>query len=370
MRLSDAIVRFNRAVTLDPRNPDILHKRARINGRLYNWPAAATELALVVSLKESDVELLLECAIAHAKSHKLSAAKDYFDRAFAIGDPKNVTDPSVLQECAKIYVALSRWDEAIDHYGRALELEAAKSNWSLRVECANVYAEPGLAKLTKREDRRTKSDKEPDLIRAAVLLQEASELNSILGKSVFFELRLATVRLAGGDIEGYRGTCAKMLKDFGTTNDATTANNVAWACALGPKALANPERAVELAELAVKRSGGSHANYLNTLGAALCRAERFAEAAEALNKSRKAFGKFGAIDEGSLWDKYFTALTIHGIGHPDIARVWLDQATASPNPWSRFPGDTFQEPPGWQHPLQQYILRREVESLLRSPAPK
>src|SRR5262249_56099994 len=52
--------------------------------------------------------------------------------------------------------------------------------------------------------------------------------------------RHAWLRLAVGDVEGYRRSCTTLLQRFGKTESPATANNLAWICLLAPDALGPP----------------------------------------------------------------------------------------------------------------------------------
>ena len=82
---------------------------------------------------------------------------------------------------------------------------------------------------------------------AAADFAKLAELNPNLG---ILYLR-AVACLAGDDIDAYRGTCAAMLERLGPNPNPGDAYHVAWTCALGPGATAEPARIVPLAEKVV-----------------------------------------------------------------------------------------------------------------------
>ncbi len=112
-----------------------------------------------------------------------------------------------------------------------------------------------------------------------------------------------------------------LLRDYQQTPDSSKANEVAWYCVLAPGAVAEPDVPVRLAELAVKGfSAEQKHTALNTLGAALFRAGRFADAIRRLEEGIKL--RNGA-DEPFGWP--FLAMAHHRLGHRDEARGWLDR---------------------------------------------
>jgi WD40 repeat protein/tetratricopeptide (TPR) repeat protein len=132
---------------------------------------------------------------------------------------------------------------------------------------------------------------------------------------------LARVLLGSGDRAGWRRSTAAALDRLGGTTNPWTANSVAWACALGPEATADPGVPVRLAEFGVR---GIHArqkpNYLNTLGAALYRAGRYAEAIGRLEEGIRLRG-----GKSLPADWAFLAMAHHRLGYRDEARRWLDR---------------------------------------------
>jgi WD40 repeat protein len=171
------------------------------------------------------------------------------------------------------------------------------------------------------------------------------------GEPVWRELAL--LQLACGQPAGYRQACAHLLDHFGQTNDPNTANNLAWACILGPDATANPEEIVHLAERAV-RANRTWVT-LNTLGAALYRAGRLDEAVQRLTEADSRHEK-----QGSALDQVFLALAHHGRGDDARARaclaaadrLWKDESQAS------------LASPAWVVRLDFQLLRREAEAQL------
>jgi WD40 repeat protein/tetratricopeptide (TPR) repeat protein len=97
-------------------------------------------------------------------------------------------------------------------------------------------------------------------------------------------------------------------------------NNVAWTLATGDLGQRDPKLAVRLAALSVALAPGEQMS-LNTLGVALYRAGRFAQAIEALEKSLKA-GK-GRFDG---FDLFFLAMADHRLGHGALARACYNRA--------------------------------------------
>jgi serine/threonine protein kinase/WD40 repeat protein len=130
-------------------------------------------------------------------------------------------------------------------------------------------------------------------------------------------------------------------------------NNTAWSLATGPAHLRDPERAVSLARKAIARAPGT-AHYLNTLGVALYRAGRYAEAITTLERSLAA-----RKGEADAFDLFFLAMARHQLGQ--IVRASADFASAVQ--WRR---EYSNLPAGWAAELDAF--QAEAEAVLAMPA--
>ncbi len=117
----------------------------------------------------------------------------------------------------------------------------------------------------------------------------------------------------------------------------------------------DPLQAVALARKAVQSSPDT-AIYLNTLGVAQYRADRFAEAIATLEKSLAA-----ARGQSDAFDLFFLAMARHRLGHVDEARVAFDRAVK----WRR-DHPTLHDP-GWSQELDEF--QHEARDLLYGMSP-
>jgi tetratricopeptide (TPR) repeat protein len=101
---------------------------------------------------------------------------------------------------------------------------------------------------------------------------------------------------------------------------ALICNNLAWTLATGPATARNPARALDLARRAVELTP-EQAIYHNTLGVALYRASRFAEAVPVLERSLAA-----GHGQADAFDLFFLALARHQLGRVAAARADFDRA--------------------------------------------
>lgn len=133
--------------------------------------------------------------------------------------------------------------------------------------------------------------------------------------------------------------------------DPTTANNLAWSCALAPGSAAVHEALVRLAELAEQRFLAEQKQIvLNTLGAVLYRAGRFEDAIHRLEEGIQLRN-----GESLPQDWVFLAMAHHRLGHRDEARRWLDRLRNRPP--SENPSQFWDE-------LEIRLLRNEAEAVI------
>ena len=132
-----------------------------------------------------------------------------------------------------------------------------------------------------------------------------------------YELR-AIVREALGEREHARADTEKASSLL--SKNAVFLNSRAWTAATRPIAQRDPERAVALARRALELAPRAQFP-LNTLGVALYRAGRYAEAISFLDQSRAA--RTGDIDASEL---FFLAMAHHQLGHHQLGRGYYDKA--------------------------------------------
>ena len=128
-----------------------------------------------------------------------------------------------------------------------------------------------------------------------------------------------------GDRDAYRKHCADILSqpiEEGNSNSrvspGTESNNAAWMCLVAPDALPDYSRPVALARTAVQRARPAERGlFLNTLGVALYRAGKDAEAISTLLQSEKA------APEPFNWP--FLALAYQRTGDNKTAQRWFDR---------------------------------------------
>jgi serine/threonine protein kinase/WD40 repeat protein/tetratricopeptide (TPR) repeat protein len=132
-------------------------------------------------------------------------------------------------------------------------------------------------------------------------------------------------------------------------------NNLAWPLVSGPAAGRDPPRALSLARHAVTLVPG-RADYLNTLGVALYRAARFAEAVPVLEQSLAA-----GRGESDAFDLLFLAMARQRLGQSARARADFDRAVNWRREHRQLPAQSVEELNAFQAEAQQLLSEPPVE---------
>jgi tetratricopeptide (TPR) repeat protein len=169
----------------------------------------------------------------------------------------------------------------------------------------------------------------------------------------------ALFALAAGQRDAYGRAC-RALRDGLSGAEAERANAIAWVCVLGPDALPDYEGCMAALTKALAATPDNY-QYLNTLGAVLCRTGRSEAAVQRLQQAVRVHGT-----GGTAWDWLFLALAHHRLGQATEARQALERALG----WIRQAEQgTLQDrfcptPLAWQTALELRLLRQEVEALV------
>jgi WD40 repeat protein/serine/threonine protein kinase/tetratricopeptide (TPR) repeat protein len=154
-----------------------------------------------------------------------------------------------------------------------------------------------------------------------------------------------------GGRSGLQPAYSDLLARYGGAANPSTANTVAWSCALVRDVVADRETPVRLAEAALASFPPDQKPVvMNTLGATLYRAGRFQEAISRLEEGIQKRG-----GESLPQDWAFLALAHHQLGHHAEAHSWLDRLRAYPP--NKSDGAYWNE-------LEIRLLRREAEAMI------
>jgi WD40 repeat protein/tetratricopeptide (TPR) repeat protein len=261
--------------------------------RLAAWVEAATGLELDErgSIRVLDGPAWLECR------HRLERLGGPPPR-----DPAPRLDPVLLgadpAARGNAWKERGQWDRALAAYSEAIR--ARPLNYAIRMALARLHLERG----------------HPE--RAVTALADYVRL---VPDDLNLRRRLGAVLLSSGDRDGWQTASAALLDRFCGTVNARSAFRLARACVLGPEGAADSAVLVRLAKAAVRDAANEAArsSYLSTLGAALYRAGRYAEAIRRLEEGIQPQGSEGSVDRA------FLAMAHQRLGHRDEARHWLDR---------------------------------------------
>jgi tetratricopeptide (TPR) repeat protein len=288
--------------------------RARAWMERKHWTEAEAAFDEAVVARPFDTAILLERArflAAHSQGPK---ADDDFARAYILGN----REPALLDTISS--------SESLFRRAIAESAGSAAPLWAKRGEF--------LAK------RQLWTEGAADFGEAVRLEPE----------NLAYRRPLILTLLAAGDHTDLRRSRTDMLDRFRMTTDPMIADYVARLSAMAVSEEPNLSETVRLAELAVNGAPEHQkADLLNTLGAALYRAGRFAEAVRRLDEGIQRGGRSSEAD----W--VFLAMTHHRLGHHDEARRWLEQfRDFSPS----------LDPSAFWDELEIRLLRAEAEAVV------
>jgi serine/threonine protein kinase/tetratricopeptide (TPR) repeat protein len=229
---------------------------------------------------------------------------------------------------ARLLIKTDRLDEAEAHLMTAVQGED-------RMAAAIPRGSPPRGQIKFRLELAAVQLQLGHLPQASESLQRAFELGALFIRDIPEQSKFArdlldnasatyaVLLLLDGRDAAYRQHCAWTLEQLGQVSPAY-ANNTAWTCVLGPDAVPDLNAVVALAEQAVADASteARRANGLNTLGAALYRADRFDECIETLAQSIAGHGQ-----GGSPHDWVFLAMAHARSDHSAEAREWLDKVS-------------------------------------------
>jgi len=324
-----ALWHLDRLIALRPGDWLALARRARLHSDAGRFSQSAADYARAHELVGSEVILhwyqhrALDCRLAK----RFVPAEWYLDRV----QKMIPNDWTVYRDRADLFKDLGKPEDSEAALEKAVQL-GADSSVVLRL--AESLARQGKWPRT-----------------AALMGQLRQKGPGRLAEAHLHALAL----LQAGDVAGYRAVCAGLVRAVQKeARSPVVANSVAWLCSLGPGAVEDFGPVAAMAEqvVAAAKGQGRHA-VLNTLGAVLYRAERYAEALDRLNEAVAVQGGGGVVQ-----DWLFLAMVHHRLGKPELAKKWLSKAAAAPTE----KGDNH----FWEN-VEIDLLRREAMALLPKP---
>jgi tetratricopeptide (TPR) repeat protein len=251
-RAGEAIAHYQRAMEIDPRNPGPYAQLGVTLARMGRFDDAISNLEKALAINPADAGSQRNLCAALAMMAERSS------EAIARCSASLEADPEDAQLHANIAIALTnagRLDEAIPHLEKAAQ------------------SMPGNATI------------QGNL--GAALAQAGRVTEAIPHFEAFVRMMPGSAdgHYALGSLYSMQGRTADALEQWDAAlrtdpNHVAALNQKARVLAAGPDALRNGVEAVELAERAVRLTGGQEPLVLDTLAAALAEAGRFAEAVE------------------------------------------------------------------------------------------
>jgi WD40 repeat protein/tetratricopeptide (TPR) repeat protein len=292
-----------------------------------------------------------------ARCHERLGEWKEASHAFQEALKRNPGDPGLAFSAVRSLVQVKDWDAAAKAYSAIIRSQP-KELWH-RLRLAEIYLQPIPSEKEVSAER---------LEQARLCLAEAVK-DELLAKQSSLWSYLAVIEVAAGKLDDYRTTRARMFEVFKNPmgNDA---NNVAWVAALMKDTPAVAERAIALARSAVS-AFPKNVGYLNTYGAALCRAAKRDEAIKALTAAtdERALALYLSPDQrayGDAMDKLFIAMAQYIPEQPGPARQTLKLALQTidrvkPAQQSETPEQSLARV---LQRLEFEVIRREAERLI------
>ncbi len=282
------------------------------------WFAAYWHLSRLLATQPADADLLARRGFASTNLRNWEDAVADYESAVALR-----ADARTFLRLTRADLELGHSSVAVTHATKGLEMKGLtpadeRELFMMRAEghAAQEQWEPAAA----------------DLIKAIALLPRLAS---------GYE-RLAAVRLKQNQAEEYRRVCAQLVER--AQGDDSIAGTAAWACALHPSSMSDPQVAVDLAKLTLARRPTPYYD-LNTLGAVLYRAGNYEQALEYIRQSRSAYFQAASlshaqglpnaaimpIQDGRPVDWLFLAMINEKLGNRREAEDWLKRAVTAAN---------------------------------------
>jgi WD40 repeat protein/tRNA A-37 threonylcarbamoyl transferase component Bud32 len=170
--------------------------------------------------------------------------------------------------------------------------------------------------------------------------------------------------LQQGDRDSHRRICREMLGSWGQIQNPDVLFHILRCAVVVPDVVPDAAELIQLADKAQESRIVRH-HVIKLRGAALYRAGRFQEAAEALRRAIREEGK-----GGDRWEQLFLAMALHQLQQKPEAQQWLDQAIRGTE---ALQGNAMSVPKGdeldWTYRLDVAMLRLEAEALLKEKRP-
>jgi WD40 repeat protein len=261
---------------------------------------------------------------------------------------------------ARIYMELGRRQDAAAEYRKALELEPKNMELLMGIARAELEQKKWQS-ATEWLDRAVAAgpeDREAFALRGRAFAElgkldkAAADFDKAmnLGRNdaaIWYQRNL--LRPAAGDLDGYRKACLRMVRRFGEGDTANT-RLVGWTCSIGPEGLADLKPVIRRVERVVNDFPASVPDRL-VLAFLLYRSGQFAQATPIV----ETIVKTGSERTAPL----LLAMIQHKLGRTEEAKKTFEKTPK--------PDDPAIASLSWDERLAYQLLRREAETLLKTP---
>ena len=119
VHLSDTLTQLNEQILNDPKNPDILHRRAAYYLHAGNYQKSFEDIMQVLNLDSSKATYYLTLSDVYFYTNKTGASKRALEKAVEL-DEKNV---EALLKLAELYLYVKKHDQSIEYINKALKID-------------------------------------------------------------------------------------------------------------------------------------------------------------------------------------------------------------------------------------------------------
>jgi len=258
-RMDEAVKQFQKALEIEPRYALAHNNLGAAFYQLGRMDEAVTHYQQALEIEPRFAQAHNNLGIVLFEKGQVDEAIAHFQKALAV-QPNN----------ARIY----------NNFGKAL-LKKGETDGALRCFQKAVEITPDFAEA--QENLGMMLFQKGQVDEAIVHYQKAAALQPVNAE---FQYHLGYALFLNGEARGAIAHYQKSLEL--QPQNATTGKNLAWILATCPEAsVRNGPKAVELAEQAVRLSGGTNSIFIGTLAAAYAEAGRFPEAVETAQRARQ-----------------------------------------------------------------------------------
>jgi tetratricopeptide (TPR) repeat protein len=384
-RDADAIAEYDAALKLADRDTQTLVGRARAHLRLKESKEAVGDCDAALKIDSNLADAYLVRAEANRAQEKYPQVIDDVSKALEL-KPKNPEVQAGVRDAylqaGQSFFATKAYDQALTFFSNRIQQLESVDKPQLAPEVGRAHAQRARAWQLR--------NKPGDLTNALHGYDEALQRNTDdsfslanrgdayaqtgvwdkaeadFAKAIALNPRefrawylQAHLRLHQNDLPGFRKACQGAWENCSQTKDMSEANLLVWLCSFAPESDVDRRAVLELADRVLDSKPKSY-TYLNTIGAALYRAERYRDAVQRLNEAIAARGQGGVVD-----DWLFLALAHHRLNQSAEAQKWREKADKGVESTLKEKPKEGVPPLTWTRRVELQRLSKEMEALFK-----